>query len=170
MTSFHVLRWCLSWGHEKETVDYDVTDVEDSRGCGNSGVQLYWLGVQHLISVFFPARSNMVNCVAHENLYCTTFPYRCTPASFISCIIALNSTITRQYIVKLSLSLSPYENYELTLVLAMGPGYPPAVKVWTANTARFGSVPDPSKNPTQGLLVGQTRTRTHRPTGFGGFA
>jgi len=32
-----------------------------------------------------------------------------------------------------------------------------------------GSVPDPSENPTQRLLVGQTRTRTRQPVGFARF-
>jgi len=32
----------------------------------------------------------------------------------------------------------------------------------------FGSVPEPSKNPTRSVMVGQTRTRTRQPAGFAG--
>jgi hypothetical protein len=55
----------------------------------------------------------------------------------------------------------------LGLVLATGPGNPPAVQVWTAKPVR--SVPEPSKNPTRRLLAGQTRTHTRQPTGFAAF-
>jgi len=34
---------------------------------------------------------------------------------------------------------------------------------------RFGSVPEPSKNPTCSVLAGQTRSRTRQPAGFAGF-
>jgi len=34
---------------------------------------------------------------------------------------------------------------------------------------RFGSVPEPSKNPTRSVLAGQTRTRNRQPAGFAGF-
>jgi len=114
MTSLHVLRrwWC--WGLERETDVNNVTNVDDTRGCGKSRVQQNWLRVQYLILVFLAGRSNIVNWLAHENLWHATYPYRCTPASLIFCFLILNSTISGKYIISWSVSLSPYQNYKWT--------------------------------------------------------
>jgi len=39
-------------------------------------------------------------------------------------------------------------------VLATGPGNPPAVRFLPGGTVRFGSVPDPAKNPNPLVLAG----------------
>jgi len=46
----------------------------------------------------------------------------------------------------------------------MGWGNLPEVWVWTAKW--FGAVPDPSKDATRWVLVGQTPTRTGQPAGL----
>jgi len=48
---------------------------------------------------------------------------------------------------------------ELQLVLATCLGNPPAVRMWTTNTGRFGS--RPAQKPEHLLFAGQTHNRTH---------
>ena len=55
----------------------------------------------------------------------------------------------------------------LRLVLAMGQGNPPSVRVWTAKPGLFSS--RPNQNPTHWLLGGQTRTSIGEPRCFPGF-
>jgi len=53
------------------------------------------------------------------------------------------------------------------LVLATGPGNPPAVQVWTRKTVWFGS--RTVKKPTLCIVAVQTRPCTCQPAGFAGF-
>jgi len=84
-------------------------------------------------------------------------------SSPISLFLVNNSNIITEHKLQLSLSISPCHDHELTLstayteynihlVLAMGPGNPPAVWDWTGKTVLFG--PRPIQSPDPELLGG----------------
>jgi len=96
------------WTRQREMSDDDESDMEDTSGYENSGVQLAWLdleeawlGLEDLVSVLLPAaselvpaESGMVNWLAHEILSSPSLSWPFPPSPLISLCLVLNSTIT----------------------------------------------------------------------------
>jgi len=94
-------------------------------GYEKSGVRLAWLGCKDLVSVLLhsgsglvPAVSGMANWLANEILLCPSFSWWFPPYPPISLFLVLNSTITQEYKVKSSLSITPWYDQELALSTA----------------------------------------------------
>jgi len=81
--------------------DEDENNIENTSRYEKSGVPLAWLGLEELISVLLPSRSElvpavsaMVNWLEQEIVLSASFS-RCYPQSpLISLFYVLNSTIT----------------------------------------------------------------------------
>jgi len=86
---------------KREMGDEDENDMEDMSSYEKSGVPLARLGLEDLVSVVLPARSElvpailgMVNWLAHEILLSSSFSWWFPPTSLISLLLVLNSTIS----------------------------------------------------------------------------
>jgi len=101
--------------------DDDESDMEHM----GSGVQLAWFGLEYHAFVLILARlglvvavPEMVDWLVHEILSSPSYSWWFPPSPLISLLPVLNSTITWEYEIGSSLSISICHNHELKLSIA----------------------------------------------------
>jgi len=136
------------WMRKTDKGDEDENNVEDMSRFQKSGVQLAWLDWENLVSVLLHAGSGlvptvlgMVNWLAYKISWSSCFWLWFLPSVLF---LLLNTTITLEHEVGLSLAIFPRHDQELTpstaysqysihrvQVILTVPGYPASVWVGT---------------------------------------